>query len=100
MKRTIRILALVASLAVFTVSQAMAYGLNNCTVNNAGSNSAGQTWINVTSGGSTYNFLFPTASANTFLATALTALSSGKMVNLDVVSLDQFAGVNAMVVAN
>lgn len=100
MKRTIRILALVAALAAFTGSQALAVGLADCTVNNAGSNTSGQTWINVTSGSTTLNFLFPSASANTFLATALTAMSSGKKVTLDVVSLDNFAGVNAMVVVN
>lgn len=100
MKRTIRILALVAALAAFTVSQAMAVGLGNCTVNNAGSNTTGQTWINVTSGGVSYNLLFPSASANTFLATALTALSAGKLVTLDVTAVTDWAGVNAMVVAN
>lgn len=101
MKKTIRVLALVVALVSFSLTSAFAEGMANCTINNAGSNNSGQTWINVTDANNqSYNLLFPSTYANSFLATALTALSIGKKVNLDVTAVSDWAGVNAMVVAN
>lgn len=102
MKKLIWIAVACVVLYGSSVSQALAVGVGNCTVNNTASNSSGTTWINVTctTGGGPFNLIFPTAASNTFLATALTALSSGKLVNMDVTVAADWGSVNAINVSN
>ncbi|WP_075356158.1 hypothetical protein [Desulfovibrio sp. DV] len=95
-------IAIVASLVFFTASQTFATTLSSYTLLNTGSNNNGQVWISVQDPVSktNYNFLFPSTYSQTFLATALTALSTSKPIGLDVVDTSPWAGVNAIWIEN
>jgi len=76
------VLFLFATMQIPALSQAQT--LATAQINYAGSNSAAS-WVNVTippGGTTTYNFILPSTMANQMLAMALTAISSGKNVQI------------------
>jgi hypothetical protein len=75
-------LALCAALLQAPLS-VQAQQLSTATVNYVGSNTIAS-WVNVniSGGASNVNYLFPSAQQNQMLATALTALSAGKQIQI------------------
>lgn len=76
--------------------------MNNCTVTQVTTTTTGAVYLTVTYNSAQYNLIMPTSApqANYFLATALTALSAGKALNIIVGQVQNWATIASLTIAS